>query len=99
MNLAKNLKENSVISTISLIRHMYNLVRNDNKNPYKFENHGCFFFGTGFTRLIKHLVGKNENPYAFPNHFNVVLFDTGYFSIKDVNGWIGQMKRRERLFI
>jgi len=98
-----------VISPISLIRHIYSLVRADTKNPCKFENH---WSQTGSTRLIGDLVGKNEDPYVFPNRvehirtketpisllqaahdyqkeakipLNIVLFDTGYFSIKAVN--------------
>jgi len=105
----QNLEENSVISPISLIRHIYSLVQADKKNPCKFENH---WSQTGSTRLIGDLVGKNEDPYVFPNliesmrteetpidllkaahdyqkqakiPLDIVLYDTGYFSIKAVD--------------
>ena len=103
----KNL-EHSVISPISLIRHMNNLLRSKQiENPYRFD---CHWSKTGSTQLIGNLVSKDQDPYQFPElieslrqkktstslltaahdyqkHNNipidVVMFDTGYFTIKE----------------
>lgn len=110
-----SVKENiSLISPISMVNHIENIMKDSNADPYDFDQH---WSNTGQTSMIKALAINNVDPTesyeilvkakkealdlrvlkkAYSLHqklipLNLLLFNTGYFTLKKVSNSIAEL--------